>query len=597
MQTNEPQETRKQKPLTKKIPHFGIRFKQKKERKDVRVMKAMGEAEQAINLSFGISSEVAVSPLEMFNPAFVSRLENECVVSPCSPFWVSPCCGDGDSGGVNGPHAAELGDAIDWSEIPSSLDPAHGELQPARAFRKRRQVEALVRASLPVIDRMALQLQKARDEQTRAGGGGSGVGGGGGKGDDGEECVSGSGCGGENGGGSDRGGLVHVVDFGSGSGHVGLLLAWLRRSSCFVTLLERKEFGCASAWRRASAAFGLDAVDERVCVCCKALHEFALQGGPSPLFHVGVSLHSCGLLTDGALELCLLHRAAFVLCPCCYGQLTTTHRPDAVAAAAAAAAAAAKKTNGEAEAAAAAAEMAATGAGSAATLKQQQQQQQQQQQEQQQQQQQQQEAPFCFAACSLPRSRALRIRPSVGSEHEYTRINDNGKDGSDGNSGVSTDGKAAATLISSEVTKIAAPPTRNGADGSVANMDAKLITSESSMDTGVHSLAKASASASRLQALSSPHGTTPTATTSTATTTAPAAAAAAAAATPPAALAAASTVVVGCSASAFGLVASSADCSIAAAASDEVDFTLSRNFQVAKRCVRRHSYSSITTTP
>ena len=43
------------------------------------------------------------------------------------------------------------------------------------------------------------------------------------------------------------------------------------------------------------------------------------------LFDLGVSLHSCGLLTDGSLEACVLHRAAFALCPCCYGQITTSH--------------------------------------------------------------------------------------------------------------------------------------------------------------------------------------------------------------------------------------------------------------------------------
>ena len=34
-----------------------------------------------------------------------------------------------------------------------------------------------------------------------------------------------------------------------------------------------------------------------------------------------MSLHSCGLLTDFALELCLQSRASVVLSPCCYGQI------------------------------------------------------------------------------------------------------------------------------------------------------------------------------------------------------------------------------------------------------------------------------------
>jgi tRNA1(Val) A37 N6-methylase TrmN6 len=38
---------------------------------------------------------------------------------------------------------------------------------------------------------------------------------------------------------SSRQQVVQVVDFGAGSGHVGLLVAWLRRETCAVTLLER----------------------------------------------------------------------------------------------------------------------------------------------------------------------------------------------------------------------------------------------------------------------------------------------------------------------------------------------------------------------
>ena len=58
-------------------------------------------------------------------------------------------------------------------------------------------------------------------------------------------------------------------------------------------------------------------------MCCSqifqgALDDFAASG---KAFTCGVCLHACGPLTDAALRLCLAHGAAYVLCPCCYGQL------------------------------------------------------------------------------------------------------------------------------------------------------------------------------------------------------------------------------------------------------------------------------------
>ena len=38
-------------------------------------------------------------------------------------------------------------------------------------------------------------------------------------------------------------------------------------------------------------------------------------------FHLGISLHACGGATDGGLRKCLLHGAAFVVCPCCLGKI------------------------------------------------------------------------------------------------------------------------------------------------------------------------------------------------------------------------------------------------------------------------------------
>ena len=100
---------------------------------------------------------------------------------------------------------------------------------------------------------------------------------------------------------------------------------------CFASLLERKAYSCDTARRRAEEA-GLSNARIR----CEALHEFATagddedghedgheggggsgSGGRSSgqvaagtesgvNFDLGISLHSCGLLTDGALELCMV---------------------------------------------------------------------------------------------------------------------------------------------------------------------------------------------------------------------------------------------------------------------------------------------------
>lgn len=112
-------------------------------------------------------------------------------------------------------------------------------------------------------------------------------------------------------------GWSRIVEFGAGSGHLGLAIASLRPSSQ-VTLLERKEYACQQARNRMTEA-GL----KNVTVISQSLHEFCQR---CPPFDLGVSLHSCGVLTDAAMGLCLFHGASFCLCPCCYGQ-ASKHLP------------------------------------------------------------------------------------------------------------------------------------------------------------------------------------------------------------------------------------------------------------------------------
>jgi hypothetical protein len=162
---------------------------------------------------------------------------------------------------------------IDWTTVPSSLRPAsvYCQLGAERASNKEKQVGALLRHAIPIVDYLYQQNHNNNNNNT-----------------------------------------INVVEFGAGSGHLGLLLAFLRPTKCHVTLLERKEYACQQATKRAN-----DASLQNITIVNTSMHTFAEA---EQQFHLGLSLHSCGVLTDAALALCLQHGAAFCLCPCCYGQ-------------------------------------------------------------------------------------------------------------------------------------------------------------------------------------------------------------------------------------------------------------------------------------
>ena len=44
-------------------------------------------------------------------------------------------------------------------------------------------------------------------------------------------------------------------------------------------------------------------------------------------FDIGVALHACGAASDLSQELCLTHRAAYVMAPCCIGKIRSSRRP------------------------------------------------------------------------------------------------------------------------------------------------------------------------------------------------------------------------------------------------------------------------------
>eukprot|EP01127_Copromyxa_protea_P018421 TRINITY_DN5806_c0_g1_i1.p1 TRINITY_DN5806_c0_g1~~TRINITY_DN5806_c0_g1_i1.p1 ORF type:complete len:357 (-),score=94.63 TRINITY_DN5806_c0_g1_i1:51-1121(-) len=147
---------------------------------------------------------------------------------------------------------------VDWANIPEALDPGFG-VEEARGTRKREQVSGLASAVIPYL----------KDDIT-------------------------------------------CVEFGAGAGHLGLLLAFLLPKTKFV-LVELREFSSLVSKKRAED-LGLSNVE----IFTGDIQRFA----ESRSFDVGISLHSCGLLTDWCQRACISVNATYILCPCCYGRVT-----------------------------------------------------------------------------------------------------------------------------------------------------------------------------------------------------------------------------------------------------------------------------------
>ena len=107
----------------------------------------------------------------------------------------------------------------------------------------------------------------------------------------------------------------HIVEFGAGQGHLGLLLAHLR-PDCSVTLVEIKAHACEGARARVATLSLLNCA-----VYEGSVEAFALR---EEHFDCAVGLHLCGLLTDSVLELAMARRSSVCLVPCCYGQIFGT---------------------------------------------------------------------------------------------------------------------------------------------------------------------------------------------------------------------------------------------------------------------------------
>eukprot|EP00750_Incisomonas_marina_P001812 INCI11684.1.p1 GENE.INCI11684.1~~INCI11684.1.p1 ORF type:complete len:896 (+),score=99.69 INCI11684.1:180-2867(+) len=181
---------------------------------------------------------------------------------------------------------------IDWESLPPGIDPSFGELKGYRAQRKRDQVQSLARIVCAIAEP------------------------------------------------GDR-----IVEFGAGSGHLGILLAHLL-PQCHVVLIERNAFRLELARKRVEAAklsnielSATDATQFNRHAIASLYGELGLKLGRDQsgaqgssnrartaldsrraAFQIGIGLHTCGLLTDAVQNVCLQLGAKYVLSPCCYGQ-------------------------------------------------------------------------------------------------------------------------------------------------------------------------------------------------------------------------------------------------------------------------------------
>ncbi|XP_071444755.1 glutathione S-transferase C-terminal domain-containing protein homolog [Hetaerina americana] len=148
----------------------------------------------------------------------------------------------------------------DWSLVPLDAHPLGGSLPVSRSERKQQQLENLVKAVLKV----------AKPGKT-------------------------------------------IVDFCSGSGHLGIVLAYFL-PLCRIILLDNKDESLRRARDRVNR-LGLSNITVYQCNLDYYKGEF----------DIGVSLHACGVATDLVIQRCLEQGAVFICCPCCYGGLSDNH--------------------------------------------------------------------------------------------------------------------------------------------------------------------------------------------------------------------------------------------------------------------------------
>ncbi|XP_072351460.1 glutathione S-transferase C-terminal domain-containing protein isoform X1 [Scyliorhinus torazame] len=149
--------------------------------------------------------------------------------------------------------------SLDWRNLPLAVNPIEGKLSPERALRKQQQLDNIIS--------IVTKLAKPGDT---------------------------------------------IVDFCSGGGHVGIVLAHTL-PLCQVILVENKEESLVRAKDRCD-----DLRLNNIWFIQANLDYFT---GP---FEIGVALHACGVATDMVIDHCIKALAAFVISPCCYGFIQNT---------------------------------------------------------------------------------------------------------------------------------------------------------------------------------------------------------------------------------------------------------------------------------
>jgi hypothetical protein len=185
-----------------------------------------------------------------------------------------------------------------FRSLPAPCLPEAGGLDETRADNKTEQVQNLLEATCALVEVLLLQRRRKREQwrgplQKKS-----------------YEAAT----------PDDR---IHVVEFCGGAGYVAIPLAALYSpSEVRVTLLDMKTHSLDIARRRVADA-SLSNIDIRR----ERLEDFDASSSSASSFDIGVALHACGAASDLSQELCLTHRAAYVMAPCCIGKIRSSRRP------------------------------------------------------------------------------------------------------------------------------------------------------------------------------------------------------------------------------------------------------------------------------
>ena len=102
-----------------------------------------------------------------------------------------------------------------------------------------------------------------------------------------------------------------IIDFGCGSGNIGLALAFLFPKYKFI-LIDYNPYCLKIVNNR----ININKLTNVECIQCK------INDIPNDIkFEIGIACHCCGNATDQAQQLCFKNNAQFILCSCCVGKI------------------------------------------------------------------------------------------------------------------------------------------------------------------------------------------------------------------------------------------------------------------------------------